>query len=248
MATTISDIYVKQADGSMLLAGQAVPNIDQRVRDLEAKLATTTFKTTLLGMIYPVGSIYMSLNNVSPQTFLGGTWEALDDGKVLLGANSTYTAGSTGGATTHKITTAELPAHNHTASTGASGAHTHTASTNSTGAHTHSGGSMQMSANTGVMDICVYKDALHNASLAFVKKDNIRRWFSYDNVAHDLTSVKIDVSDTIALTSAGAHAHTVTVQNSTTHTHTVSVGNTGSGTAMSLMQPYLAVYMWKRIK
>lgn len=27
----------------------------------------------LINMIYPVGSIYMSVNNVSPQTFLGGT-------------------------------------------------------------------------------------------------------------------------------------------------------------------------------
>lgn len=248
MATTISDIYVKQADGSMLLAGQAVPNIDQRVRNLEAKLATTTFKTTLLGMIYPVGSIYMSLNNVSPQTFLGGTWEALDDGKVLLGANSTYTAGSTGGATTHKITTAELPVHTHTASTGASGAHNHTASTNSTGAHTHSANSVQMSTNTGVRDLTIMSDAMTSgSSLVFYK--NLRHHFvNVDNYNIDWKTLKLNLADTISLTSAGAHAHTVTVKDSSTHTHTVSVGNTGSGTAMSLMQPYLAVYMWKRIK
>lgn len=27
----------------------------------------------LINLIYPVGSIYMSVNNVSPATFLGGT-------------------------------------------------------------------------------------------------------------------------------------------------------------------------------
>lgn len=30
-------------------------------------------KTDLLTYIYPVGSIYMSVNNVSPASFLGGT-------------------------------------------------------------------------------------------------------------------------------------------------------------------------------
>ena len=44
-----------------------------------------------------------------PTTLFGGTWEALDDGRVLIGANDTYKAGTTGGEATHKITTAEMP-------------------------------------------------------------------------------------------------------------------------------------------
>ena len=36
-----------------------------------------TAKTDLLNWIYPVGSIYMSVNDVSPSTFLGGTWERI---------------------------------------------------------------------------------------------------------------------------------------------------------------------------
>ena len=51
----------------------------------------------LLDTIYPVGSIYMSVNNISPQTFLGGTWEQIKD-TFLLSAGDTYAAGSTGGA------------------------------------------------------------------------------------------------------------------------------------------------------
>lgn len=70
--------------------------------------------TELLNYIYPVGSIYMSVNNVSPQTFLGGTWEQIKD-KFLLSAGDTYTAGSTGGEATHLLTANEsgLRSHDH---------------------------------------------------------------------------------------------------------------------------------------
>ena len=57
---------------------------------------------TLLNLIYPVGSIYMSVSNASPATFLGGTWVQIKD-QFLLAAGSTYTAGSTGGSATKNI-------------------------------------------------------------------------------------------------------------------------------------------------
>ena len=64
---------------------------------------------TLLDTVYPVGSVYMSMNNVSPQTFIGGTWERIT-GRFLFGCgDSTYTVGSTGGSYTHKLTAAQLP-------------------------------------------------------------------------------------------------------------------------------------------
>ena len=69
---------------------------------------------TLLNLIYPVGSIYMSVSSTSPATFLGGTWERIQD-KFLLAAGSTYAAGATGGEATHKLTTSEMPAHTHNA-------------------------------------------------------------------------------------------------------------------------------------
>ena len=68
-------------------------------------------KEALLDYIYPVGSIYMSANNVNPGTFLGGTWTQITD-KFLLAAGSTYTAGSTGGSSTKTIAKANLPSYN----------------------------------------------------------------------------------------------------------------------------------------
>ena len=67
----------------------------------------------LLNAIYPVGSIYISTNNNSPQNFLGGTWVRIE-GRFLLGAGSGYGAGSTGGEATHTLTTGEMPEHSHT--------------------------------------------------------------------------------------------------------------------------------------
>lgn len=67
---------------------------------------------SLIDKIYPIGSIYMSVNNVSPATFLGGTWEQIED-VFLLAAGSTYSAGSTGGEATHTLSVNELPSHRH---------------------------------------------------------------------------------------------------------------------------------------
>jgi hypothetical protein len=71
------------------------------------------FKDAALNIIYPVGSIYMSVNNVSPETFMGGTWEQIKD-TFLLSAGDTYTAGATGGEATHTLTVEEIPSHTHT--------------------------------------------------------------------------------------------------------------------------------------
>ena len=66
--------------------------------------------TGLLNLVYPVGSIYMSVNNVSPQSFLGGTWARIQD-RFLLAAGSSYAAGATGGEASHTLTVSEMPSH-----------------------------------------------------------------------------------------------------------------------------------------
>lgn len=61
---------------------------------------------------YPVGSIYMSVNDTSPASLFGGTWEQLKD-RFLLAAGDTYSAGLTGGEATHTLTVDEMPKHSH---------------------------------------------------------------------------------------------------------------------------------------
>lgn len=83
------------------------------------KLETITIGgTPLMGIadyIYPVGSIYMSVNSTSPATLFGGIWERIE-GRFLLSAtvNSTaYLPGTTGGEAEHTLTTLEMPNHTH---------------------------------------------------------------------------------------------------------------------------------------
>lgn len=83
-------------------------------------VATTTLADmadTLLEMIYPIGSIYISTNNVSPQNFLGGTWSRFANGQVLVGVNESEGDFSsvlkTGGSKVQTLTVDQLPSHGH---------------------------------------------------------------------------------------------------------------------------------------
>lgn len=66
----------------------------------------------ILNMIYPVGSIYLSVVNTSPSIIFGGTWEQIED-TFLLAAGSTYSAGTTGGEASHTLSLTEMPSHIH---------------------------------------------------------------------------------------------------------------------------------------
>ena len=67
---------------------------------------------SLVDALYPVGSIYLSVNNVSPATLFGGVWVPIKD-TFLLAAGDTYAAGSSGGEAEVVLTTSEIPAHTH---------------------------------------------------------------------------------------------------------------------------------------
>lgn len=68
--------------------------------------------STVLDKVYPVGSIYMSVNSTNPKTLFGGTWVQIKD-RFLLAAGTTHKAGATGGEAAHTLTESEMPSHNH---------------------------------------------------------------------------------------------------------------------------------------
>ena len=220
----------------------------------------------LLNRVYPVGSIYMSAVNVSPASFLGGTWQAIEQGRMLMAAGSSWQAGTTGGAAYHALTVQEMPAHDHSATETAAGGHTHGASTDSAGAHSHSGstnnagdhahtrGSMNI---TGTFDGNVDDDNKGGKSGAFyttgrpiygangddmggvIGFDASRSWTGW-------TSTNGNHSHWLSISSAGAHTHSVAIAAAGAHTHAITIGKTGSGAAFSILPPYIAVYMWRR--
>jgi hypothetical protein len=73
--------------------------------------------TDIFNLIYPVGSIYMSVNNTDPGTLFGGTWSAWGAGKVPVGVDTDDedfdTVEETGGEKTHTLTVEEIPSHYH---------------------------------------------------------------------------------------------------------------------------------------
>ena len=88
--------------------------------------------SSIAGSVYPVGSIYMSVNNTNPSAFFGGTWVAWGSGRVPVGVNASdanfSTVEKTGGASTVTLTTAQMPSHSHAKGTLAAdsgGAHKH---------------------------------------------------------------------------------------------------------------------------
>ena len=78
------------------------------VKDNEVSQYDTWSSAKIRDFIYPVGSIYLSVNNISPATIFGGTWEQIED-TFLLGAGQTYAAGDIGGESEHTLIKAELP-------------------------------------------------------------------------------------------------------------------------------------------
>ena len=198
--------------------------------DISSVLAE--FRSQVLLAAYPVGAIYISTSATSPATLFGGSWTRIE-GKFLLGANSTYTAGSTGGEAAHTLTAAEMPSHTHTGPLHQHAignhrhtipAHTHTATTSSAGAHAH----------------------------------NLHHWLAASAGTARYAAQGASDTPTYTTASAGAHTHTVTVAEkaafgtemgggtTTSWAGTDATGSAGSGSAHNNMPPYLAVYVWQR--
>ena len=68
----------------------------------------------IINIVYPIGSIYFSVNSVSPQTLFGGEWTQIKD-TFLLACGNSYVNGVTGGEVNHTLTVSEMPSHGHEA-------------------------------------------------------------------------------------------------------------------------------------
>lgn len=226
---------------------------------------------TIGQLVYPVGSIYISVNNVNPGTIFGGTWQQVKD-RFILAAGDAYKGRATGGSAD-----AVIPTHTHTitASSGSAGAHTHTTSGTaaSGGAHTHtvSGTGASAGAHTHSVSGTAASAGAHTHSMnklwsngsgsssAYTMSSNrtltTRNTASAGAHTHSVSGTAASagahthtVSGTAA--SGGAHTHTTsgTAASAGAHTHTVTAtaANTGVDGVGKNMPPYLAVYMWKR--
>ena len=80
--------------------------------DLSNKPSIPT-NTSIIDLIYPVGSYYWNSNSTSPATLFGvGTWTQITN-QFVFAAGGDYASGDTGGEATHTLTIQEMPSHDH---------------------------------------------------------------------------------------------------------------------------------------
>ena len=104
------------------ISARALPVFDWSEEDFNFNVPVTFsggFSASFLNAIYPVGSIYISVNETNPGTLFGGTWEQIKD-RFLLACGDAYINGKTGGRANHKhptsehtLTVEEMPSHTH---------------------------------------------------------------------------------------------------------------------------------------
>ncbi|MBR2329854.1 MAG: hypothetical protein IKA40_01270 [Clostridia bacterium] len=97
-------------------AAVSTANAAKSTADSAASKVNTAIQSAK-DIMYPVGSIYMSVKSTSPASLFGGTWSAWGTGRVPVGINTGdsnfNTVEKTGGASTHTLTIDQIPYHNH---------------------------------------------------------------------------------------------------------------------------------------
>ena len=206
--------------------------------------------------IYPVGSLYWSMNNTDPSTlFPGTTWEQIQN-RFIYAVSADATSGELAGVENGMVTLAErhMPEHSHTltGNTGSSTGGTISGQTDYTGEHSHSRGTMEITGHLGFrpgesFDIAVPSDT-YGA-------------FDYSYSGATITAMESSVRDsgcqidftasntwTGSTSSGGGHLHSINLS-MPSHTHTLSgqTGETGESKSFSIMPPYITAYCWKRI-
>ncbi|QBX22659.1 capsid and scaffold protein [Streptococcus phage Javan88] len=119
----IGKIVEQGRAGSIDVAGDGYIGGKFYVGNNEIKPGLT--KTEILDMIYPVGSIYISISSSNPSYTMGGTWQRFANGKTLVGVDeydSDFNSPNrTGGEKAHQTTVEEMPSHAHQFNTEAAG-------------------------------------------------------------------------------------------------------------------------------
>ena len=205
--------------------GAQIDNFDSRISALE----TATANTALINLIYPIGSIYMSVNSTSPATLFGGTWVQIQD-TFLLACGSTYSNGATGGAASINLSHTHTMEHTHTTGD-------FTLTTAHIPAHTHGSKSL-----TGSITRVVLDDGGTITQSGIVKSHDSGRTSSWQSTTGTACyRVNFDAShehNSVGSGEAHNHGSTGAASNSTT--------NSKLSSSQSIMPPYLAVYVWKR--
>lgn len=218
----VQDVYDQYGISQYYTLDEENQNFTLPMGEIYGMIEQKTNRKDLIDIIYPIGSIYMSVNSVTPSTLFGGVWEQIQ-GKFLLASDSNNPVGTTGGEATTPLTVENLPSH------------THSGSSVSAGSHSHSRGGMEIGGNFSVLNDT---GNLSMTGVYYLSGNYVQNRVSVDTYRGNLDNRLLEFR-------ASRNWSGNTSENGG-HTHTINVGSTGSGTAHNNMPPYLAVNIWKR--
>ena len=180
-----------------------------------------SLKQQLLDFCFPVGYVMTTASSVNPSETHGGTWKLITEGTFIVAAgnSSKYMQGQTGGEATHVLSVEELPKH------------TPEVELEENGSHNHTRGTMDI---TGTFDGNI-NDGDSFKTGAFYRKSNTATGGD-GNKGGGIIGFEASRSWTGSTSSNGSHDHKVTV------------GEIGESAAHNNLPPYLAMYMWQRVK
>jgi len=224
-------------DNSTLTASDINRLVDNTI-DLDARLESARH---LGNLIYPVGSIYISVNADNPQAVFGGTWEAWGQGRVPVGVDpndndfrSNHHGGSKSAAViTHTHTTVSAGSHGHTAQAG--GGHRHTTTLN--GSHSHTIGTFRNTSGN--------RNNASGIAAAWFTNSNNRTAQSNSGWCNDSLNHYHTAEQGPTPATGGDHTHTTTDNGGHTHTINAPTGATAVNNNANL-QPYITCFMWRR--
>ncbi len=227
----------------------------------------------IFAQIYPVGSLYWSSKSTDPSSLFGGTWKQITD-RFVLAAGKTYKAEDTGGNATVTLTTDNMPSHSHSftpSGTIKMNAHSHELN-NHTHSFTPSGTVSSSFTGTAVTsnDMNQNKEATFyvnaggsDAPTGFISFTGKSGSTAGTTGSSKRTNYELNISHTHSVTAKGTVSSSfsgsagTTGGNSGTTTSETSTGSfsgsagttdtSGSGTAFSILPPYVVKYCWERI-
>lgn len=207
---------------STALSAENLNHMDEGIADAHELLAG------IFDAIYPVGSIYMSVDLDTPAKVIekfGGTWVAWGQGKVPVGVDTDDTDFDTveesGGEKTVTLTVNQIPSHNHTYDKAPSTTGNTTLTVNQIPSHSHSDAYASNKVGLSASGSA--------SSTAFLQLSSNTVTGAIIPGAHSTSNAG----------GGGSHNHSIT--SSSTNT-----GSKGGGQSHTNLQPYITCYMYKR--
>lgn len=190
---------------------------ETQITSVDAAYRVAPSLASVVDLVYPVGSVYMSITSTHPEELWPGTkWYTITN-RFLFGSGLEYQAGQRGGNYTHQLSTAEMPAHRHDipAHSHLIPEHGHTANASIAPPHSHS--------------VKVVKTAQAGTARLTITNEN--------EIGTKETSAAGSHTHDITVNRCGAFR---------TETAYGSTELAGNGAEFSIMPPHYVVNMWRR--